>query len=75
MAVAAERIGLTLREFTAASERAVETRAAAKLASKKKKKKEGVGTGFGGVKYYNVERKRTDEDDWELIRSAARTGK
>ncbi len=33
----------------------------------------GVGTGFGGVKYYNVERKRTDEDDWELISSAART--
>ena len=68
-----EKLEATLREFTAASERAVETRAAAKLASKKKK--EGVGTGFGGVKYYNVERKRTDEDDWELIRSAARTGK
>ncbi len=33
----------------------------------------GVGTGFGEVKNYNVEGKRTDEDDWELISSAART--
>ena len=32
-----EKLEATLREFTAASERAVETRAAAKLASKKKK--------------------------------------